>query len=65
MLIRFIVTVSIILMSFTCHAQDGEPAQPVADNPVPFTISNIGRGKQLFARHCVSCHGSDGKGRMI
>ena len=37
-------------------------AAAVPDNPVAFTKSSIGKGKQLFSSHCISCHGDDGKG---
>lgn len=29
---------------------------------VPFTIGSITRGAQIYARHCVLCHGGDGRG---
>lgn len=31
-------------------------------NPVPALEFSISRGRQLFQRHCISCHGTLGKG---
>lgn len=31
-------------------------------NPVPMTEDSIVKGKGLFEKHCVSCHGESGKG---
>jgi len=31
-------------------------------NPLDFNIETIKRGKQLFAVHCIRCHGPDGRG---
>ena len=36
--------------------------QPVLENPIAFSMSNIKRGKQLYAGHCALCHGGDGSG---
>ena len=41
----------------------GFPEEATAsENPEPFTVSTIKRGKQLFTMHCVTCHGVDGRG---
>jgi mono/diheme cytochrome c family protein len=37
-------------------------AQEQAANPVPFTIDTIKRGRQHYTVHCVTCHGTDGRG---
>jgi putative copper export protein/mono/diheme cytochrome c family protein len=31
-------------------------------SPVPFTAQSIAAGRRLFAAHCASCHGADGRG---
>ncbi len=37
-------------------------AEPVLDNPVPFSNASAARGKQFYARFCIKCHGANGKG---
>ena len=31
-------------------------------NPVPMTEQSIGKGKELFEKHCIACHGEGAKG---
>jgi cytochrome c553 len=31
-------------------------------NPIPMTEDSIMKGKALYEKHCVSCHGESGKG---
>jgi mono/diheme cytochrome c family protein/uncharacterized membrane protein len=40
------------------------PAYPTSfyHSPTGFTAASIARGKELFAQHCVSCHGEEGRG---
>ncbi|RIX74858.1 c-type cytochrome [Acidovorax cavernicola] len=40
------------------------PATPTSFqvSPTGFTATSITRGRALYAQHCVSCHGADGKG---
>lgn len=40
------------------------PAYPTSfyASPVAFDTASIERGQSLFAQHCVSCHGPDGRG---
>jgi len=33
-------------------------------NPVPATAQSIAEGKKLFEKHCITCHGEAGKGRI-
>ena len=46
-------------------AGDAEPAPVVTPAPTltPVAGASAGAGKQLFAAHCASCHGDDGKGK--
>lgn len=32
-------------------------------NPIPITEESIVKGKTLYEKHCVSCHGETGKGK--
>ncbi|MCY1201204.1 Cytochrome C oxidase, cbb3-type, subunit III [compost metagenome] len=40
------------------------PATPASfhASPTGFTATSIAQGRVLYAQHCVSCHGTDGKG---
>ena len=40
------------------------PATPASfhASPTGFTATSIAQGRALYAQHCVSCHGADGKG---
>ncbi|MDR9848535.1 c-type cytochrome [Herbaspirillum huttiense] len=31
-------------------------------SPAPFSATSIVRGEQVYARHCLACHGADGRG---
>ena len=31
-------------------------------NPVPMNEQSIGKGRELFEKHCIGCHGEGGKG---
>jgi cytochrome c553 len=33
-------------------------------NPIPMTAQTIDKGRNLFGKHCVSCHGEEGKGPL-
>ena len=37
-------------------------ADPVLENPIESSNASVLRGKQLYARFCVKCHGANGKG---
>ena len=37
-------------------------AAALASNPIPRSTESIAKGKELFERYCVACHGSGGKG---
>lgn len=40
------------------------PARPTSlhASPTGFSVESIAHGGQLYARHCVACHGADGRG---
>ncbi|CAB5663944.1 Cytochrome c, mono- and diheme variants [Delftia tsuruhatensis] len=40
------------------------PARPTSlhASPTGFSVESIARGSQAYARHCVACHGADGRG---
>jgi mono/diheme cytochrome c family protein len=56
----------VILMSF--HSRTQRDPWPVPDkyvkmaNPVESNAASIAEGKELYTKHCKSCHGSKGKG---
>jgi cytochrome c oxidase cbb3-type subunit 3 len=33
-------------------------------NPIPATAKSIAAGRELFQKHCSSCHGENGKGNI-
>jgi mono/diheme cytochrome c family protein len=37
-------------------------AEPILENPIPFSSASAARGKQFYARFCIKCHGANGKG---
>ncbi len=37
-------------------------ASAFARNPFPHSAESIARGKSLFERYCVTCHGATGRG---
>lgn len=62
-----VALVSVFLLSFTSVLQDNKP-WPVPEsakkmkNPVANNAENISIGKNLYAKHCRSCHGKNGEG---
>ena len=67
---------SLIALSITCFAfflvsfisEKGQEPWPVPDkyvkmaNPVKADAASIAEGKELYVKHCQSCHGKKGKG---
>jgi mono/diheme cytochrome c family protein len=44
------------------HKRKNAPANAKKlKNPLAATDENVAAGRELFARHCASCHGEDGK----
>jgi mono/diheme cytochrome c family protein len=37
-------------------------AAAFVSNPIPPSTESVAKGKELFGRYCVACHGSGGKG---
>ena len=64
--ILILLTLFVVLASFTLM-QDQKP-WPVPDkyakmaNPVKSDAASLATGKELWAKHCQSCHGKSGKG---
>lgn len=51
------------------NTQTEEAVEPSVDyknlkSPIPYSKRSIGRGKIIFVRMCVECHGPDGKALM-
>lgn len=44
-----------------CAWSGSDPGVEPGDT-VAFNLANLKRGRQLYAVHCVSCHGMDGRG---
>jgi mono/diheme cytochrome c family protein len=64
--ILILLTLFVVLASFTL-LQNQKP-WPVPDkyakmaNPVKSDAASLATGKELWAKHCQSCHGKSGKG---
>jgi mono/diheme cytochrome c family protein len=37
-------------------------AAAFVSNPIPRSTESVAKGRELFDRHCIACHGSGGKG---
>jgi mono/diheme cytochrome c family protein len=46
---------------YTLKAEDYELSTTLV-NPVPATAENVEKGKEIFTKFCVHCHGEQGKG---
>ena len=66
-----IIRSAIIIFSLTAffayaHAQNAAWTVPAASsskkNPTPANKDNVATGKDLYAKHCKSCHGAAGLG---
>ncbi len=44
------------------QAPGGSAAAKKMKNPVKASATSLTTGKELFTKHCVSCHGAEGKG---
>lgn len=54
----FVLAVSSLLIS-VAHAEDDAPAAPAADKPVSITPESIEKGRSLYRRLCLRCHGPE------
>lgn len=54
----FVLAVSSLLIS-VAHAEDAAPAAPAADKPVTITPESIEKGRTLYRRLCLRCHGPE------
>jgi len=43
----------------------GDPKAAAIKNPVAADAASIAAGRDIFRRHCASCHGADGKGGIV
>jgi mono/diheme cytochrome c family protein len=63
------IVISIAIVAFLVpQFSGGEDPWPVPDkylkmkNPVPSNAESLATGKELYVKHCQSCHGKSGKG---
>ena len=50
------------VVGVAAQSPGGSAAAKKLKNPVKSTPASITAGKALFTKHCVSCHGAEGKG---
>ena len=62
MSIRLIITVIAAYFTAIALIAQGNPEAAKLKNPVASTPESITAGRQLYARHCASCHGIKGTG---
>ena len=68
--IMLFVFVGMLSMSFMNNSQDDKKKKPwvvlekskATKNPVKADATSLSKGKELYTKHCKSCHGSAGKG---
>ena len=42
------------------------PAEAIGkENPIPYTVESVAKGKKLFEQHCQKCHGYWGEGNGV
>jgi len=44
---------------------EAPPGETDRQNPVPADDTSIARGRKLFEKHCVVCHGPEGRGNGV
>lgn len=54
----FLILSSSLLIS-VAHAEDVAPAAPAADKPVTITPESIEKGRNMYKRFCLRCHGPE------
>lgn len=54
----FLLLASSLLIS-VAHAEDAAPAAPAADKPVVITPESIEKGRTMYRRLCLRCHGPE------
>ena len=60
-----IIVLSLTAFFITAHSQAAWTAPAAASgvkNPTPANKDNVATGKDLYAKHCKSCHGAAGLG---
>jgi|DEB19_MinimDraft_2_1074335.scaffolds.fasta_scaffold166208_2 mono/diheme cytochrome c family protein len=54
----FLLLASALLISVV-HAEEAAPAAPAADKPVVITPESIEKGRAMYRRLCLRCHGPE------
>ena len=58
---RLLAAVAVICIALSVYYADLLKAAFIL-NPIPRSSESIARGKDIFLRNCVACHGSSGRG---
>jgi mono/diheme cytochrome c family protein len=56
------IVVLALASAATLGLAQGSPDAAKIKNPVEATAQSVAAGKQLYLRHCASCHGTSGAG---
>ncbi len=61
--------VAVLLVAGSAAAQDKSGRMSAAEakklkNPIAYTKKSVSQGRNLYARACASCHGTDGKAQV-
>lgn len=56
---RLFLLLSCALLNSVVHAEEAAPAAPAADKPVLITPESIEKGRAMYRRMCLRCHGPE------
>ncbi len=66
-LIRYIFITLLVFSFLNSNSQEWVVADDIASiqNPSPYTLQNVNKGKELYLKNCKSCHGDAGKNNAL